>query len=1684
MAKNIQNKVNLDEQVAIIGMACRLPGARNIRQFWNNLINGIESISFFSEEELIEVGVKKHLLDNPNYIKARGIIEEADYFDAQFFGITPREAEILDPQHRIFLECSWHAFEDAGYNIEQINGKVGVFGGAGTTWYLSDIFNDPEVKKYANSTLMMTSTDKDYLTTRVSYLFNLKGASIDVQTACSTSLVAIILGFNSLLNYQNDLVLAGGVSIDIPEKHGYIYQKGGILSPDGHCRSFDAKAQGTVFSTGAGVVLLKRLSDAIRDGDNIYAVIKGGAINNDGSTKVGYTAPSVSGQMEVEVEALEMAGVSAETITYVEAHGTATQAGDPIEINAITQAFRNYTSKKQFCAIGSVKTNIGHTDIAAGVAGLIKTSLAIKNQKIPATLHFESENLEIDLKNSPFYLNTKLLDWKTEKMPLRAIVNSFGIGGTNASLVLESSPVLQSSLSRRNCHLFVLSAKTEYALKQMVLQLQEYVEQNKELNLSDAAYTLQVGRSVFNNRYFIVCHDRNELLTELQTPDFKKMINVGNNQTPSAIFMFPGQGNQYVNMGLELYIAEPVFKKWVDICCNFLEAEFNFDLKKMLYPSLYNKLNSDDSVAININTAIIAQPSIFVLEYALAKLWISWGVQPSAMIGHSIGEYVAACLSGVFTLKDALKIVMKRAQLIEQLPEGSMLAVLLSKKELTSMVQFPLEFGAINSSKLTVISGPTSHILKFETILKSKNIAYKRLSTSHAFHSEMMEPIFKPFEQSFIDINLNAPSIPFVSTVTGKWITEIETKDPFYWIKHLRQTVLFSDAIMELANEQNVFIEVGPGISLQSAVKNNFNNNFTKRIFSSLPNLNNDSSEQEQLSIALGQAWAHGLITSWSNYYDSEKRLRLSMPGYPFQRERYTAIGLNNPSTEKIPIVPVVANKNVEQWFSMPVWKRTPPLEIFACASDKEQEEYWIIFSDKYTIGAEIINQLLRQNKKTINIMIGDDFKKMDECNFIINPGKENHYNLLFEELDYIGKSSLKIIYLWSISELVEDNLDHDNIDNEEILNFYSPLFIEQILIKRNLLKNLCFTLVTNGLFDVTGENVLCPQKALIIGPCKVFAQEYPMVTMCRCIDIIFTKNRIDIKNIAERLILDTSHSTNESVIAYRNQYRWAQVFEPTILSGSTDTSSLSLRKNGVYLITGGLGGLGLVVASFLKDMVQAKLVLVYKSPIPNRNEWQDWLDTNPGNDETSKKIRAIIELESSGNEVVLYQADVSDFQTMKNIIGLVIDTFGTINGVFHSAGIAGGGIIPLKTKEIASRVMNPKVKGTLVLDALLKTINIDFFILFSSVTSIVGGPGQVDYCAANAFLDAFAHFKKSSGGVPVTSINWGRWDEVGMAAKAELNSSLINKSQNLKNKDIQPLVSFIRQEDKQEIYQINVNSQEWVINDHKLSGIPTLVGTAFFNMLYEFGKVKNSNPNNVIILKNMQFISPVMYSLNADRLLSLYITRKQDVSKFVFKSNIKSSGNKKLIGQDHFIGEIYWSDRFPTLKRKIEIMVSSMKDVTNKSVDFATEVIENKASGILEFGNRWNSANKIYTKNNDEWIAELELPVKYQEDFKKFPLHPALLDSATAFCVNYIADNGHYLPHSYQELKIYSALTPKIYSYVKNIKRSNNDQILSFDIEILNNDGEILIEVVNYALKRISTVEQLSQVNKNRKNL
>jgi acyl transferase domain-containing protein len=1359
------------EGVAIIGMALRVPGARDAESFWRTLRDGVEPRTELTDAHLDAAGVPRSLREQPGYVRSAFVLDGVADFDAAFFGYSPREAETMDPQHRLFLECAWEALERTGYDSTRSPGAISVFAGEGRSAYLaSNLLTRQDLINALGYFALMVGNEKDYLATRVSHRLDLRGPSLTVQTACSTSLVAVHQACQSLLTGESNLALAGGVSLQLPQGAGYLHQEGGILSPDGHCRPFDEQGAGTVAGSGVAVVVLKRLSDALEDGDTIHAVIRGTAINNDGASKVGYTAPSVDGQAQVISEAFAVAGVEPGSVQYVEAHGTATPLGDPIEVAALNQVFQGL--ERESIALGSLKSNLGHMDAAAGVAGLIKAALALEHRQLPPSLHFQKPNPRIPFEDGPFFVNASLRDWPETDGPRRAAVSSFGIGGTNAHAVLEEAPAQAArTASPRPWQLLTLSARSAPALEEATENLATHLERHPEVDLADVAHTLQVGRRRFEHRRVLVCRDVRDAREALKAR--RLLSEVGDGSRRSVAFLFPGQGAQHVDMGRGLYESEPLFRQHVDACCERLTPHLGEDLRKLLYPAASQR----EEATRRLEQTALAQPALFTLEYALACWWMDAGVQPRALLGHSLGQYVAACLAGVFSLEDALALVALRGQLMQRLPTGSMLSVNLPEAELRALLAGrPVELAAINAPGLCVASGPTEAVQALQEELGRRGVECRRLHTSHANHSAMVEPMMAPLAERLGRMRLSAPSIPCVSNLTGTWMTDAEATDPRAWAEHLRRPVRFSSGVAALlAEPDRVLLEVGPGQALTMLARQ-APEAAGRTLVPSMRRPQDERPDVPVLLEAAGRLWLAGVELKGEKLQGPGERRRARLPTYPFQRERYWVEPGTGVPGASAPAATGRKREDVSQWFYQPAWRPTPPLSAPAL----ERGTRVLAFVDEGGPGARLVERLHAQGAEVVRVVPAEGFSRLSEGTYGLAPGEPGGYQTLVEELAAAGRLPSRVVHLWNLGPETEGGEDAALATALERA-LYSPVFLARALKSHAARSPVEVVLAVSGALEVTGGEVRVPARATVLGPCRVVPQEEPGLRL-RCVDVELPTSAAWEARWVERLVEEVRLPAGEPVVAWRGARRYVEHFEPAPLP-APGSEVAPLRERGVYLLTGGLGRIGLGLAEHLAAAVKARLVLVGRSPFPAREEWDAWVAGHGESDAVSRKIHRLRELERQGAEVLVLRADVSRREQLESVLARAEERFGTVHGVVHSAGSIGARThVPLEQLERAhcEEQLAAKVHGTRWLEAALSGRTLDFVVLQSSLSTVLGGPGFTAYAAANAFQDALAARRTREGGTPWLSIDWDGWHD-GEDGPAGLDMTLAEGSNALR---------------------------------------------------------------------------------------------------------------------------------------------------------------------------------------------------------------------------------------------------------------------------------------------------------------
>ncbi|PEL52430.1 type I polyketide synthase [Bacillus wiedmannii] len=1367
------------EGIAIVGMSGRFPGADNIQDFWNNLIDGKESLTHFSDDELRESGIKQELIDDPNYVKTKGILGNTEFFDAAFFGYTPRVAELMDPQHRIFMECAWEAMEDAGCNAEQYQGRIGVYAGESmNTYWVHNVSGHVDLIASAESLQAAIGNDKDSLTTEVSYKLNLTGPSVTVQSSSSTSLVAVHTACQALLNYECDVALSGGVSIHFPEKAGYLYQEGGTTSKDGKCRAFDADATGFVSGHGAGVVILKRLQDAIEDKDNIYAVIKGSAVNNDGSSKMSYMAPSVKGQREAIAMAHAVADVSPETIEYVEAHGTGTNIGDPIEIAALTEAFRIKTPKKGFCALGSVKTNIGHLDTAAGVVGLIKATLSLHHKLIPPTLNFEKANPQIDFDNSPFFVNTSLRPWVSNNSVRRAGISSFGMGGTNAHLILEEAPKLDLLTDRdvEDYELVTISANTESALKKIAKNLSEDLDKRSELSLTDVAYTLNTGRKELKYRFAFTSINKNEAINELKLLELGQAVASYADKKRPVVFMFTGQGSQYVQMARELFEHEPIFRENFKQCTELLISHIGYDLCDVIYPQAANMQDASR----RLRDTAVTQPALFALEYSLAKLLIHWGIQPTAMIGHSIGEYVAATLAGVFTLKDALELVAARGKIIKQLKGGKMLSVHASEEKILPYLNESVSIAAVNTTNACVVAGEAHAIEELNEELSEYGIVCNELQTSHAFHSAMMEPAIEPFSQLVSKVNLTPPSIPIMSNVTGTWLTDEEAVSSSYWANHLRLPVLFERGIGKLLEEPSyIFVEIGPGNTLCSLLNQHTAKKDSHVAVNMVKHPKVKISDCKLIRSSLGKIWINGGDIDWNNYYSGKyhRPAKVSLPKYPFERSRFWLEPVTSLNNQSFKTKSEIERSSVREMLYVPAWKQSTITSFRKDVLNDCASVHYLVFANDDI--AEVLEKYFNRVGKSIIIVTpGETYNEIHKYRYTIAPDCKDDYQQLFNNLQTNSIIPTYIIHLWNTGGLKNEVSDSTLFDRTQKMGYYSVIHLIQIMEMFGIDSSKVSIITTSTeALDILGTENLNPELSPLISLARIISQEYPSV-QCRHVDLdTMSVNPERIEMTITWLLKELAIQESDSVIAYRNGKRWGLSYEQIIPNNFKDSS----LQDGTYLIVGGLGDIGHTLAQYLATNIHAKLILVGRTEIPVCVRGGEGI-AGKGYVK-AERLHAL--QEKHGDRIMYVQADATNWQQMNQGIQNAIERFGKINGIIYSVGdIHEEYFEPLHLIDSSSRdiYFGLKVKPLYVLERIINRIKPDFCILNSSIAAILGGIKYAAYAAANQFMDSFVYRQnRIQQDTKWVSVNWDAWKFDNLSEKSDLirKSDLIKSALN-----------------------------------------------------------------------------------------------------------------------------------------------------------------------------------------------------------------------------------------------------------------------------------------------------------------
>ncbi len=1692
-----------DNDIAIVGLAAHLPGAANPTAYWRNLVEGVESIRELSEQELVEAGVGEAELHSPNYVRSAAPLDGVFDFDADFFGLSPKEAGIMDPQHRHFLMAAWEAMEDSGHVPSSFDGAIGVFAGCGMgSYFMRNLLSNPDLVRDVGVFLLRhTGNDKDFLATRASYSLNLRGPSVNVQTACSTSLVATHLAVQHLLSGECDLALAGGSTIEIPHGQGYVYHEGEVLSPDGHCRAFDHRSQGTVFGSGAGVVALRRLDDALDDGDRIYAVIKGTAVNNDGDQKVGYLAPSVDGQAACVSEAIAVSDVDADSIQYVECHGTGTPMGDPIEVAALTQAFDLGPAVTDSCRIGSVKTNIGHLDTAAGVAGLIKVALSLHHGSIPASLNFERPNPNLELDETPFVVNDHLTPWTTgSNGPRRAGVNSLGVGGTNAFVVLEEAPteaaqrdataespaVGPPAVESQRWHLLTLSARSRGALDDAGARLADHLADNLDLPIEDVARTLFVGRHHFDERRVLAVRDVADAIALLRSGDARRLpTHTATTAELGLTFMFPGGGSQHLGMGADLYRSEPSFAAEVDRGLRLLSDRHQLELADLL-------LGQDRSPELDARLASMTHqlPLIFIIEYALTQLLRSWGLEPSALIGHSLGENTAACVSGTMSYEDCLGLVVLRGRLMDTV-EGAAVAVPLTPDDVAEAVErLGLDLAVVNAPDVVVVSGPRASLDAFEQEVRDNGVEPLPVQVTTPVHSRLLDPVLGQFGDYLRGIELHPPTIPWVSNTTGTWITPEQATDPEYWVRHLRSTVRFADDVATLAADgPRVLLEVGPGKTLSSLVKAHPAAVRSNQV--AVPAMRHPDEETDDnaaLLTAVGRIWAAGSTIETERWFPADGRRIVGLPTYPFQTQTFfIAPGVGVAESDDLAFVS--RESDVDRWSWKPVWKSKDREDAV------EGANRWLVFADAAGFADKVVAELRAAGGSVVVVRMGDLFRAVSDDEYVLSPelGLAG-YESLVKDLVRTDRLPDRVAHL---SLLATDDRDFrpgsSFFHRNQELGFQSLVYLAQAWTSAGLQRSLAISVATMGAQSAPGSaDVAFPEQATVLGPVQVIPREIADVSvstfdldpaqvadavgagrrqrgsMTRRMRATVSEAALPEFSLIDEVVAEVRAPIEDSVVAIRGDRRYVHDVRRTRLP---EPDRAVLRRNGVVLVTGGLGGIGLSVAEALYRERGARVALLARRGLPPSDTWDEVLGRLGADHPTAVRIRGVRSLVEMGAEVVVVEGDVTDPESLNAAVSRVRGEFGQLNGVVHAAGVIDDALLVTKSPMQMEDVLAPKVYGTLVLETATASDHLDLFVVFSSTSTVTAPIGQVDYVAANSFLNAFAESRRARGDRHVRAVNWGVWNEVGMAAAAAAGDSAGDLEDVETRQAGHPFFGELRRA-SDGVVRLSIDWNErdcWPLDEHRTGeGDAVVAGATYLELaraaLAELGLERPFE------MRDLTFLRPL--AVDADGNISAEVVLRPTESGYSLEIRervaVTSHGSE---------GEVTSVRKGWRLTGEADLLLQHLDPAD--PVDLPRVLAECDRRGAtrthqqdhLRFGPRWDVVTEVRYGDRTA-VAELALKAPYDTEDVAIGLHPALVDLGTGFAMDLIpgyTGDRLWVPVEYRRVRIHDRLPAELTAVAEVLAgTSEKSGVASFDVSLCDRDGRVLVEVEGFAVKRL----------------
>ncbi len=1642
-----------DEDVAIVGMAGRFPGAADLDRFWENLSEGIESIRPLSDDELLAAGVRRRDLQDPEYVKVCPVLDDIDKFDAAFFGISPREASVMDPAHRFFLEVVWEALEHSGNTGYHEEGTVAVFAASGAPYYLMDNVrtNSNLMAELGEFLARHSANDMNFLATRASYELDLRGPSVNVQTACSSALAAIHQARVALLRKECDLALAGASTIILPMGHGYKYKEGEILSPDGHCRPFDHRSAGTVFGSGTGCFVLKRLQDALDAGDTIYALVKGSAVNNDGALKVGYLAPGVERQVDVVRDALSSADVPAESISYVETHGTGTSVGDPIELTALAEALATTTKQKQFCGVGSVKSNIGHLGEAAACASLAKVVLGFKHGQIPATLGFEKPNPQLSLEEGPLYVVDRLTEWKKVDGPRRCGITALGAGGTNVHVILEEPPPALPGEGERPIQLLTLSAKSRPALDRQCERLAAYLAGKPDLDLADAAYTLAVGRRDLDYRRVLTASSVSEAVTRLTSADPKILSTaVADVSSPGLVFTFPGGGAQYAGMGRDLYELDPVYREAMDECLESIDQVLDIDLRELLFA----RGEEQRAATKKLERPSLSLPALFATEYSLAKMFESWGLEPVAMIGHSMGEYVAACLAEVFSVADGIRLVAIRGRLFETTPPGSMVAVSLSEEDVRAKMPEGLSIAAVNAPELCVASGPSELVEELKRRLTDDDVDWTAIHIEVAAHSSMLESILEEFRSFCRGIPFQAPSRPIASNLTGKWLTAEQATDPEYWVQHLRNTVRFADCVETvLARGSHVFLEIGPGRTLTSLA--NAQKTKVSHCVNSIRHVKEEANDLEYALMTMGKIWASGAAVDWTAFYEEQLRNRIALPTYPFEKTSYF---VEPGSRSTAADAELVKRENIDEWFYAPTW--SPSVSM----PGESSEANWLLVGDDEA-WTESLAQDLRSagGRVVVTASYGKALRRVSREAWKFDPENPSHISEILEVLDSEGTLPQHTVFTAGLRSegperwkglltsirgrltSVDEGKTSPDGDPDSFVDYLCLVHLAKAL-----LSNACdqgrISVVTSHAFAM-GNEVVQPRRRLLAGPTRVIPREVPELRT-RFIDADHSTDN-------QAIVLELLAGGDDAVVLLRGRGRWVQSLTPLNVPAPVqvdDESTVKLEAipgDSVVAITGGLGGIGLVVAKHLAQKPGIRLALLSRSTVPHHSKWAELIASDDTPSSLKRRLSSLLEIEELGARVMCVQVDVTNLSSVERAAEAIAQKWEPVRTLIHAAGVFDDGPFQTKSDESLLRVLRPKVVGTDHLERVFGD-ELQLFVLFSSVASFLGLPGQIDYSAANAYLDAIAEKRAHSSPGRTLVVNWNAWRDVGMVAEE------VASHEPLRPTGCQhPWLVTEQSRERSTSYLLEVNAErDWLLSEHKIrGGLALIPGTGFVELLRAAYSEKFASTS--VEMSEVRFMAPFQVSEGETRRLQVEVSEHGDVASVTVVSVPERV--------EHASAQIKGLEDAPPNA----IDLQSVRDRCGKQGSVREGGFLDQ--DFVQFGARWGNIKSIQSEGA-EALIDLELAESFASDVPTLAYHPALMDMATGAAQHLIPGFDQtidfYVPFAYERVRIFGPLTRRCHSHVRLDPASQGD-IAIFDVTVTDSTGRVLIDISGFTMKR-----------------